>query len=296
MSDLYTHLASYSFHLSNGAEWRVLAADRAAETILERLAEVMTLRRVSDCRQNHSVQTVFVRVSDVPRMKMAHEDGGLSCVLPVAWQTKQEADFMNFISISAVITSNASLSWAILVHSALAEYNGNGVLFAASSGTGKTTASRRLPHWWNSLCDDMTLVVRDESGRWRAHPWPTWSAFCNGGKGGRWDVSHSVPIEAIFFLNQSEAESVEPLGKGEGLIRLVKAFAQVSFFALELAGLTQSDRKINAQWFSDLTDVVSKVPIHKLNLSIDGEFWKHVERAMDDKSHIIHSLGSEWKP
>ena len=70
MSDLYTHLASYSFHLSNGAEWRVLAADRAAETILERLAEVMTLRRVSDCRQNHSVQTVFVRVSDVPRMKM----------------------------------------------------------------------------------------------------------------------------------------------------------------------------------------------------------------------------------
>ncbi len=296
MSDSSPQPPVFSLLISDGDEWRIAAGDRESEPILERLAEAMTLDRVSDPHINTAVRNVSVKVSDVPSMITAHEDNGSTCLLPRIWQTKEDADFSNFLNISAVITTNASATSAILLHSALAEHNGKGVIFAAPSGTGKSTASRRLPHWWKSLCDDTTIVVRDTSGSWRAHPWPTWSAFWNGGQGGSWDTSYSVPLEAIFFLSQSEMESMEHLGKGEGLIRLVKASAQVSLFAMKLAGHLQTNRTINQQRFSNLTDLAAKVPMYMLNLSLNGEFWKHIERVIDDKRHISHSPGAQWIP
>ena len=48
-----------------------------------------------------------------------------------------------------------------------------------SSRTGCSGSGGNNDSWppWRSLCDDATLVVRDASGRYWAHPWPTWSRF-----------------------------------------------------------------------------------------------------------------------
>jgi hypothetical protein len=296
MTDSCRQLAVYSLLLSNGVEWRIAAGDSESEPILERLAEAMTLKRVSDQPLNSSVRTLSVKVSDIPSMRMSPLENGFLCTLPRTSQTLEDADFVNFVNISTVIAAPAHKTGAILMHAALAKYDRRGVILSAPGGTGKSTASRRFPRWWKSLCDDTTLIICDESGYWRAHPWPTWSAFLESGGRGRWDVAYSVPLEAIFFLNRSETESVEPIGKGEGLIKLLKASTEVSFFSAKLAGYPKLKRKINTQWFSNLTDLAAKVPMYMLNLSLNGEFWKHIERVIDDKQHVSHSPGAQWKP
>ena len=100
------------------------------------------------------------------------------------------------------------------MHGALAEENGIGVILAAPGGTGKTTASDRLPAPWRSLCDDTTLVVRDSQGKYWGHPWPTWSRFLEGGPGGTWEVQEAVPLRGVFFLSQAPEDLTEPLGPG----------------------------------------------------------------------------------
>jgi len=55
------------------------------------------------------------------------------------------------------------------MHGALVDYSGSGFVRAGPGTVGKSTASRRLPLPWRSLCDDKTLVVRDRKGRFWAH-------------------------------------------------------------------------------------------------------------------------------
>lgn len=278
--------AGYSLLLSNGVEWRIVGADSESGDIVSRWAESMMLRPVRDHSFDSSVRTVSVEVSDILSVELSPEKRHSVCVLPRILQKGDLGDFSYFTNISAAITVDAHETGAILLHAALAEHDGRGVILAAAGGTGKSTASRRLPSWWKSLCDDTTFVARDESGRWRTHPWPTWSTFLDGGGGGQWDVSLSVPLEAIFFLSRSETEAVEPLGKGEGLIRLLKSSAQVSSLATKLIDHPELKRKINAQWFSNLADLAAKVPMYRLCLSLNGEFWKNLDLVMSGGSDI----------
>src|SRR5208283_5733758 len=90
-------------------------------------------------------------------------------------------------------------SGGLLFHAALAELNGSGVLIVGPSGAGKSTCSRRLSVPWRSLCDDEVLVVRDDRGRYYAHPFPTWQELIHGNSDSSWDVQKYVQVEAIFF-------------------------------------------------------------------------------------------------
>lgn len=280
----------YSLRLSNGVEWRIAGMDNETGGIVSRWAASLTLRPVNDHTLHPAVRTVSVEVSDTLRVELSPEKRHAICVLPGNGQTGQGDDFSHFTNISATITVDAHETGAILMHAALAEHDGRGVILAAAGGTGKSTASRRLPPWWKSLCDDTTFVARDGSGRWFAHPWATWSTFMNGGKGGQWDVSCSVPLDAIFFLSRSETEEVETLGRGEGLVRLVKSSAQVSTLATKMIESPEMKMAINAQWFSNLTDLADKVPMYRLCLSLNGEFWKNMDLVMSGGSDIGRCL------
>jgi len=284
MPDTCNRSSGYSLLLRNGVEWRIAAGDVESEGIVSRWANSLMLRLVTDLPPRTTVRKVSVEVSDTLRLEQSPEKAHSLCVLPRNDPTGQGGDFSHFTNISAAITADAHEAGAILVHAALAERTGRGIILAAPGGTGKSTASRRLPSSWNSLCDDTTFLARDNTGKWFAHPWPTWSTFLDGGTGGRWDPSVSVPLEAVFFLVRSETESVETLGRNDGLIRLLKSSSQVSSLATTMVSDVEQKRQINTRWFENLADVAAKVPMYRLCLSLDGEFWKNLD-------HVISGAG-----
>lgn len=280
MPDCPDQVINYSLTLGNGVEWRLIPGDVLAEPILERFAQVMKLSREVCPSLNPSVRTILVRVTDIPKSKIKAMKNGYECFVRQFWPKQEDADYWNFTCISASFSVDASNTGAMPLHSAMAEYDGRAVILSGPSGAGKSTASRRFPHPWKSLCDDTTFLACSKEGIWRAHPWPTLSAFLSDGPRGCWDVSYSVPVKAIFFLNHAEKDSLECMGDGECLIRMVNASSQVSFFARTLANDHSMSRKINKEWFSNLNDLASKIPIYRLNLSQTGHFWELIESVM----------------
>jgi SynChlorMet cassette protein ScmC len=130
--------------------------------------------------------------------------------------------------VSMVVAHQVQINGGFLIHGALAEWNGHGIVMAGPSAGGKTTASKRLFPPWRSLSDDCTLVVRDKQGVYFAHPWPTWSSFMFGGQGGAWDVQYAVPLKGVFFLKQVLEDKVEQINKARAVCMLVESVEQVS--------------------------------------------------------------------
>ena len=169
----------------------------------------------------------------------------------------------------------------LLLHGALAEREGQGIILAAPGGTGKSTASRRLPAPWRALCDDSTLVLPDGRGGFCAHPWPTWSTFFFGGTGGAWNVQEHVPLRAVFFLEQAPEEQLEPLGPAAAACSLNQSAEQIAGpSARRLLGEVMHTHRLRR--FATICTVARAVPAYTLKLSLTGAFWREVERALDD--------------
>jgi len=157
-----------------------------------------------------------------------------------------------------------------------------GILLAGRSSVGKTTASRRLPPPWRALADDVTLVVRDASGVYWAHPFPTWSRFFGpeaGNGADTWDVQRAVPLRAIFVMEQGEEDRIEPLGPGHAVALLAELARQTSTHFLH--GLPLGEiAAFNRQRFENLCALVRAVPTYTLHVSQHGAFWEEIARVM----------------
>jgi len=187
--------------------------------------------------------------------------------------------YVNLVILSLVFARQAQTRGGVLVHGALAERDGSGVILIAPGGTGKTSASNRLPPPWRSLCDDATLVVRDPQGAYWAHPWPTWSRFLDGGPGGSWDVQKAVPVKGIFCLAQAAEDRVERVGRGQAVSLLGEAVGQISAFMVP--GLSPEElRVLRLEQFNNLCLMARVVPVHVLHISLTGHFWREIERAL----------------
>jgi len=188
--------------------------------------------------------------------------------------------------LSLLIVRDAQTRGGMLLHGALAERESAGIILAAGGGTGKTTASGRLPFPWRSLCDDMTLVVRDSQGKYWAHPWPTWSRFMWGGPGGSWDVQHAVPLKGIFFLDRAEEDRVEPVGQGEAVSLLVGYAQEASVLMTRRLG-REEKRSVHLEWFANICDLVQVIPTYLLHLSFTGAFWQEIEQTLQLGAPLI---------
>ena len=167
------------------------------------------------------------------------------------------------------------------MHGALAERDGIGVILAAPGGTGKTTASNRLPAPWRSRCDDTTLVVRDPQGNYWAHPWPTWSRFLEGGPGGTWDVQTAVPLKGIFILSRAVEDRTERIGPGQAVSLLAESVRQASMF-MPLGLFGEEVRNLYLERFSNLSALARVIPAHVLHISLTGTFWQEIEQALKE--------------
>ncbi|VVB67528.1 Uncharacterised protein [uncultured archaeon] len=280
MIDMGAH-RTFGLSLADGRTWGLCSLDRDSSKLLVRLSHVMQLQpvEISCCHKTLLLKSdgsgsrkKLLRV-ELP----ATPEGPVKCFISPT--DDQELQVIQMMQLSQLI---AYLTWdhgGVLLHSALAERSGQGVLMAGRSMVGKSTASSRLIPPWRALCDDNALAIRDPKGRYMAHPWPTWSRFLWGGTGGSWEVSRALPIRGIFILEQGQ-EMIEILGKGTASCLLTDCANQVAVQVRLL--LTPREARIsNLLIFDNICDLVNKVPAFTLHQSLTGRFWEEMEAALD---------------
>jgi SynChlorMet cassette protein ScmC len=278
--------ARHGLVLADGSRWEITAGDEEAASIVSQLGRAMQLRVTAGAseppRDDHPSR-LLVQVdahTSVPNcyVPLASEnDGVVVCILSPCdhWG----GPFVNLVRLSLVFAREAQTRGGVLIHGALAERAGNGVILVAPGGTGKTTASNRLPTPWRSLCDDTTLVVRDPQGNYRAHPWPTWSRFLDGGPGGTWDVQNAVPVRGIFCLAQADEDRLARVGPGRAVSLLGEFVEQVSTF-MTPGLLDEEVQALHLERFNNLCALARVVPAHVLHISLTGAFWQEIDQAL----------------
>ena len=106
----------------------------------------------------------------------------------------------------------------ILPAAAAVAVDGRGYLFAAKSGTGKSTHARL----WQQLLGDRFTYVNDDKPLIRITPD---SALVYGtpydGKH-RLSSNVTVPLEAVCLLRRGEQNAIRPIGAGEAFPRLLQ--------------------------------------------------------------------------
>jgi hypothetical protein len=287
LSHLTTQGLQHNLFLADGSRWEIAAGDEEAVSIVLQLGCAMQLHPSADAIEppHHGiVRRLLVSVdanasvADCYTPLPSADNDFAVCVLRPC--NHSDGLYIQLMQISLIIAREAQARGGIIIHGALAERNGIGVILAAPGGTGKTTASDRLPAPWRSLCDDTTLVVRDSQGNYRAHPWPTWSCFLDGGPGGTWDVQSALPVKGIFFLSHAFEDRVESVGSGHAVSMLVECVKQASTFMAR--GLSKEETSaLHMEWFNNLCALARVVPAHILHISLTGAFWQEIEQMLE---------------
>jgi len=164
-------------------------------------------------------------------------------------------------------------------HAGLIELDGRGFLLAARGDTGKSTCCRRLPDYWKPLCDDEALVVFDKQKKYRGHPFPTWSDYLWKHSEKTWNVQYSVPLTGVFFLEQSEADEIKPLGEGQAAVLMAESAIQVceKFWR---TSAKEYQRPFRTEIFNNACKMAKQIPAYHLCVSRHGEFWKKMEKVI----------------
>jgi SynChlorMet cassette protein ScmC len=150
---------------------------------------------------------------------------------------------------------------------------------AGPSGIGKTTCCLEIPAPWRAHCDGETIVLRDKSRRFVAHPFPTWSDLAWNCCERSWGVQEYFPLAAVFFLEQGKDDAVAPVDKVEMTMRLYSA--SVAVLQRMLVRLqVQEVRLLNRKLFDNACRVAKEIPGYKLKFSLTGRFWNHMERVL----------------
>ena len=164
-------------------------------------------------------------------------------------------------------------------HAALVEHEGKGVILAGAGDTGKSTCCSRLPLPWRAWCDDEVLLALAPDGRYLAHPFPTWGDYIMERGGNTWRTQDCSPLAGIFLLEQSSSDACLPLSPFEAA-KEVTVSAQQLVWGLLLYGGSEEARSIRAAVFSNACELIKKIPVFRLRVSLTGRFWEHIEVAL----------------
>ena len=273
-----------SLNLADGNNWAIIAEDSCGADYEERLAKTMQLRPAAltnqtqlilKCKFPSNVKKALIFSGKI--YSSIRDNKKITCDLTPPLNNDDLA--FKLMELALVICSKSELAGGLLLHGALVEKNGEGVILAGPGSVGKTTASRRLPPPWRSLSDDCTLVVLDKDGVYRAHPWPTWSSYMFGGTGGEWDVQHSLPLKAIFLLAQSKKDEAEPIGQGQAVC-LLNENAEQAWYILSHDFGGAKRQAMNMQRFDNICELVKIIPTYLLHLRKIGSFWEEIEKVL----------------
>jgi SynChlorMet cassette protein ScmC len=289
MAPLLAQGVTYTLALADESHWSITAGDEPARSIVSQLGRIMQLSPAPQPIHHSDPERLFkllVQVESLPSVADCYvpqppaHDGVVVCLLDP--NNQKDSPAVNLTRLSLIIAREAQARGGVLIHGALAERDGCGVILTAPGGTGKTTASNRFPAPWRSLCDDTTLVVKDAQGNYQAHPWPTWSRFLDGGPGGTWNVQSAVPLKGIFLLAQAPGDRAERVGPGHAVSLLVESVRQASMF-MPLGLFKEEIRALNLERFNNLCALARVVPAHVLHISLTGTFWEEIDKAIKEQ-------------
>ena len=193
----------------------------------------------------------------------------------------EEIEHINMWSMLYAIYQPVVDKGGLPFHAGLVELDGKGILIAGAGGQGKSTTCGRLSKYWTALSDDETLIVFDKGNGYRAHPFPTWSDYLCKRSEDRWNVAHSVPLRAIFFIEQSETDEVIRIEtQAESAILINKSAAEAY---QKFLGRLERERKWNAATmvFDNACKMAKTVPTYKLRISLTGRFWEKMEEVIN---------------
>ena len=275
--------------LADGSSWVIVAGDADAAPVVQTLAAIMRLTPGDEAPLTHAggfaappARELRVVVRDGPEARLPADTRGDGPVLVAVHPPVDRA--MHMIAaerVAQTIARDAQRRGGLLVHGGLAEWRGCGAVLAGAGTVGKSTASRRLPAPWRSWSDDATLVVRDLQGRLRAHPWPTWSRFYWDQGEGSWDVAASLPLGAVFFLAQAPQDVVTPTHHAaQALAMLMECVAAVSS-GMRRGLDAERARTLSGEQLANAEAVVAETPMYRLELSLEGSFWRLLEPLVD---------------
>lgn len=257
---------------ANGQQWRLIPTDPLAEETVRDVAQVMQLSLAT------GGPDLYVATGWRTPGRPQETTGPAICLLPPG--NHKEVRINRMSDLAKVIALRTLPAGGLLLHGALAEKDGRGVILAAPGGTGKTTASNRLPLPWRSLSDDATLVVPDGTGGYRAHPWPTWSRFRDNGPGGSWHVEESVPLAALFFLSRAEEDRAEPAGTGDVVAYITESVHQTTGIPTQHGRTPEEAARHCDAEIAAATRLARTVPAFRLEISLTGKFWEAIEDAL----------------
>ncbi len=265
----------FGLALANGHRWVIRAADEEAGECIKRLAQVMQLRGADEGRE----VLVALRPKHQVHLHDIPGEGPLQCWLPP--RLNPVLGMIQMTEVARRIALSDLNHGSMLIHGALAEYLGGGIIMAGRGGIGKSTASSRLPEPWHSLSDDTTLVVRDESGQYWAHPWPTWSRFNDGGPGGTWTAEHAVPLRAVFFLDRSSSDRLTPVSATQATALIVESETDLAYHMSYLRVYNpDAARTLFGEGIRAAKALARAVPAFSLELSPDGRFWELIQEVL----------------
>ena len=153
----------------------------------------------------------------------------------------------------------------IIIHSNGFDIHGNGILLAGKSGAGKSTLSKMLiQDGYQIFCDDRMFVIHKNNNL---------SLYGNWCHGTVVNVSPGcVPLKAIFFLEQSKTNSIEPLdNKHIVLQRLTRSMVKPI--------LSQVGWDIT---LAVLDAIVSTIRCYKLKFDLSGKICKILTDLFND--------------
>jgi SynChlorMet cassette protein ScmC len=168
----------------------------------------------------------------------------------------------------------------LLLHAALIQRDGQGVLLAAAGDVGKTTAAMRAPSPWQVVCDDAALVALDRDGRPTVHAWPTWSAITDSRRSESWDVGSSLPLAGIAFIERAPSTRLRRFGPGHAAVRIAESAEQLAATWHPVRRLDQ-DRRARLRRFRSACSLAPAVPAFGLELTLDGDYWSPLQRALE---------------
>ncbi len=145
--------ALHTLALKDGCRWEIAAGDDVAASIVSQLGCAMRLHRTTGAAAephlNGRQRRLLVQFDARPSgaecyVPLASENGGVvACSLPP--YEHMGGPHLHYVRLALVFAREAQAGGGVLLHGALAARDGTGVILAAPGGTGKTTASNRLP-------------------------------------------------------------------------------------------------------------------------------------------------------
>lgn len=149
------------------------------------------------------------------------------------------------------------------LHCSCLRYHGEAVIFTAPSGTGKSTHAAL---WRRRFGDEVTMInddkplVREQNGRFVIYGTP-WNGKHHIG------TNTSAPIRAVFFLEQADENSTQPLDPFTALSLLLRQTVM------------PTDEKNMSLLLDMLGRMLEQVPMYRLKCTISDDAVTAAYRA-----------------